>query len=50
MCAALLSKIAVQELDDDEFFTAYREGKIARRADHWTEDNWEEVRRGMRQG
>eukprot|EP01147_Barroeca_monosierra_P005463 gene5463-7165_t len=40
--AELLSKEQVAELDDDEFYAAYKAGKIPRRTDHWTEDNFEE--------
>ncbi|EGD76406.1 hypothetical protein PTSG_07525 [Salpingoeca rosetta] len=29
-------------LDDDEFFKAYKEGRIQRRPGHWTEENFEE--------
>eukprot|EP00047_Mylnosiga_fluctuans_P011808 m.22917 g.22917 ORF g.22917 m.22917 type:complete len:407 (-) comp3822_c0_seq1:109-1329(-) len=40
--AALLTPEELAAMDDDEFFHAYAEGRVARRADAWTEDNWEE--------
>ena len=39
----LLTKEEVAALDDEEFFKAYREGRVPRREDHWTEENFEEV-------
>ena len=41
--AQLLTREQLSELDDDEFFEAYAQGRVARRADAWTEENWEEV-------
>lgn len=32
-----------RQMSDDEFFAAYKAGKVKRREDAWTEDNWEEV-------
>lgn len=31
-------------MDDDQFFEAYSQGRVARRADAWTEENWEQVK------
>eukprot|EP00911_Craspedida_sp_UC1_P001245 UC1_evm3s938 len=31
-----------KDMSDEEFYKAYKEGKVARRADAWTEENWEE--------
>eukprot|EP00050_Salpingoeca_kvevrii_P020250 m.96353 g.96353 ORF g.96353 m.96353 type:complete len:394 (+) comp8788_c0_seq1:97-1278(+) len=38
----ILSREEVAALSDDEFFEAYRAGRIARREDRLTEENWEE--------
>ena len=40
---ATLTAQEVQALDDEAFFKAYTEGKVPRRQDHLTEDNWEKV-------
>ena len=40
----MLGKVNTADMDDDEFFKAYAEGKIPRKAGHLTEENWEEVR------
>lgn len=41
--ASLLTPEQLAAMDDDEFFEAYAAGRVARRADTWTEENWEEV-------
>ena len=40
----VLSRQETAQLGEDEFFEAYQQGKVARRDDHLTEENWEEVR------
>ena len=39
----LLTAEEMRQLDDDEFFEAYKQGLTPRRADRLTEDNWEKV-------
>ena len=39
-----LSPEQLRDLDDDAFFEAYQAGRVQRRGDALTEDNWEEVR------
>jgi hypothetical protein len=42
--AAHLTADELAAMSDDEFFQAYTDGRVRRRPDAWTEDNWEEVR------
>lgn len=39
-----LTREQTQHMTDEEFFQAYQQGRIKRRADALTEDNYEEVR------
>ena len=39
----MLSAQELRELDDDEFFEAYKQGRAPRCQDHLTEDNWEKA-------
>lgn len=41
--AGLLTAEELAAMDDDDFFAAYTQGKVARRPDAWTEENWETV-------
>jgi hypothetical protein len=42
----VLTAQELRELDDDQFFEAYKQGLAPRRKDGLTEENWEKVRVG----